>query len=613
LDKRDFWTDPDPEEIGSTAGDFLRQDWLINVSIFLAAMFGRLPALGAWWNRDDWGLLGQAAGIIEKDGSMPARWLSQHLYWDLTWPLFGTNSDPHAWIRMILHGLSAVLVSRIALRAGLPPVSRLAAGLIFAATPLAFTILYWAAGIQELLAGFFALLAVERWLGATRNNQWQAFAAAVLSILSKESGLGLPLLFAALIFVKTGPIKRDRKLAWGLIIFLISVAFIEGKLIVEHFATGPGDSYALGNPLVALGNLGVFGWWLMSPGPVLASKITWPISAGGGMLFILWSIYAVLQWKRKNLLPALSLLGAFLSVAPALALDHHLYPYYGYLAAAAGALTLGSALPGKLVLRQTLLIALCSVAIIWGFFGMQGRLKFRNEFGTPADPLVRSTSFSWQTCRFLPNLLLPKEAEETHRINFLQMPLVKAKATDQSKLGDYWVHHSELYESLHGTLGPKLILGEDVQIEYTNALFSTPADALVLCEASTGFKHWGRTPNALLYPVLTDIGTGHFDRARHHLVLVGNMSDDAVAFIWDPDQMIIPMAQVLANKEYFVDWTATILGPDHSANEVGGVQEMFFNLLSICTGEDFETISAGSQIIRKAQNGLPSGVESRSE
>jgi hypothetical protein len=89
------------------------------------------------------------------------------------------------------------------------------------------------------------------------------------------------------------------------------------------------------------------------------------------------------------------------------------------------------------------------------------------------------------------------------------------------------------------------------------------------------------------------------------MLRVGGMSDDTVPFIWDEGQMIIPLKQVLANKEKFIDWTAGLLGPDHSANEVGGLQNMFFHLLAACTGQEYEDLASGSKIIRKAQSGVP--------
>ena len=39
---------------------------LVEMAVLLAAVIGRLPALGAWWALDDWGLLGRAAGILNE-------------------------------------------------------------------------------------------------------------------------------------------------------------------------------------------------------------------------------------------------------------------------------------------------------------------------------------------------------------------------------------------------------------------------------------------------------------------------------------------------------------------------------------------------------------------
>ncbi len=189
--------------------------WLPEIAVFVAAVSGRMPALGAWWNLDDWGQLARAAGLDAGAAASgwPARLLSQHIYWDLTWPLFGLNSDAHALLRLALHGLAAVLVVRIAARGGLGPLSRLLAGLVFAASPLAFTPLYWASGIQEILAAVFALAAVERWLAAPSQGRRQlawASVLAALSMFSKESALGLPLLFLVFAWLRVGVRLEDK-------------------------------------------------------------------------------------------------------------------------------------------------------------------------------------------------------------------------------------------------------------------------------------------------------------------------------------------------------------------------------------------------------------------
>ncbi|MHB8079135.1 MAG: hypothetical protein ACYDIE_07765, partial [Candidatus Krumholzibacteriia bacterium] len=126
---------------------------MIPVAVLAAAVLGRLPALGAWWCLDDWGLLARAAGRLEAPAGFPARWVSQQAWWSLTWPLCGLHAAGQAWLRIAVHAVAAVTVARIARRAGLGPTAQLTAGLLLAATPVAFTSLYWAAGIQELLGG----------------------------------------------------------------------------------------------------------------------------------------------------------------------------------------------------------------------------------------------------------------------------------------------------------------------------------------------------------------------------------------------------------------------------------------------------------------------------
>jgi len=75
------------------------------------------------------------------------------------------------------------------------------------------------------------------------------------------------------------------------------------------------------------------------------------------------------------------------------------------------------------------------------------------------------------------------------------------------------------------------------------------------------------------------------------------LNEELVMFIFDEGQMIIPMKMVLNNKEEFVDWTVSQLSEGASPHEVGGVQEMFFNLLSSCTGRTVGDLTSGSHLI----------------
>lgn len=596
-----------PRFVGTAEAASPPPDRRIGPAVFLAALLGHLPALGAWWNLDDWGLLGRAAGLVESHAPLgfPARWLSQHLYWDATYPLFGLAPDPYTWTRLVLHALCAWLVVRIAGHARLSAPARLLAGLVIAATPLAFTPLYWAAGIQELLAAFLALWAVERWLAAGRRNLVLAVLLAALSMLAKESGLGLPVLFLAFLWLRVGVEIEDKAFGWALTLLLLGVTVVEGTLVSSHFATGPNDPYALGGPKVLLTNLGVFGWWLLSPGPLLASRILWPMTAAGIMFFVGWGIWAWSLSRQGNQVPTLTLLATLLVLGPALGLKGQVHPYLAYLATAPLGLALGALLPAHWKLRLPVLLAAALIAAGWGFWSMETRLGQRDSQGLPADPVVRAASLSWQVCRDLPQLPLDRGQEGALCLTLLQIPATDEAAALADRLGDRWVAGTHLHEAVGGSLGPRLMLaghfpGREVRVEWANALFTGPRDALVLVAAGPGFKHWGDTANAAYYAALTDVGLGRFERARKHLIRAadlqrtGSAEEATASFFYDPGQMIVPIGRVLEKKEEFIDWTARLLDGEHSPQEVGGLQEMFLQLLVAATGRSLEELTAGS-------------------
>jgi len=583
-----------PKFVGTAEKAQQRPSLMVDLAVFLAALLGHLPALGAWWNRDDWSLLGRAAHLIDGSGGFPARFISQQLYWNLTWPLLGTHADSQAVVRLLVYALCAILVTRIAARAGLATMPRLVAGLIVAATPLAFTSVYWAAGIQELLGAVFALAAVERWLAGSRRDLLLASFFALLSMFSKESGLGLGLLFLIMLFVGVGPGIKDRAFAWGMCLLLLLFSVVEGVLVVQHFPTGSGETFAMGGPVQIANNLGTMGWWMLSPGPLLAESLLWPQIAAGGMLFLLWGFWAFSQIRQNNRLPFLALVAALLSIAAALPLENQMHPYMGFLGICAGSLALASLIPSHLKLPPVLLGALTVTAAAWGFFGMETRLNQRDESGLPADPLVRSTSLSWQMCRMLPQLPVQRGENQRKAVTILQLPMSGRQMEMAGRLGERWVSETPLHAALGGVLGPQLVLDSETRVDWVNALFTNPREAIVLCESGIEFKHWGTTGNACLYAALTDIGMGRFERARKHLVRAADLNEEMMAFTYDPSQMIISADLVLARKEEFIDWTARLLGPGHSAQEVGGLQEMFFNILSSSTGLSIEELSIGS-------------------
>jgi hypothetical protein len=578
-----------------------------------AAVVGRLPALGAWWCRDDWGQLARAAGIVQGDPGLPARWLSQHLYWSLTWPVIGLEAFPHAAIRLILHGAAAGLTWRLALRGGLGPAGALAAGLIFAASPLAFTPLYWASGIQELLAAVLALWAVERWLAGHaqgRRALLTAVAAAALSMLAKESGLGLPVLLIGFLWLGLGVRLEDKAFAWALVMLLLAVAVAEGVLVLQHFATGPGEPYDLGGARVVLLNLAIFGWWLLSPGPLLAGGMEWPMLVVGGLLWVSWAAWGAVRWRQGARLPLLALAGALLALGPALPLRQHVAPYLAYLALAGWALAVASLLPRLLPTPPRLLLAAAVLAAAWGWFGMRTRLGQRTELGLPADGVVAATSLSWDACGKLRSITAARAADDPAPVVLLQFPVDNATRERARRMGELWSVDTELYAALGGAAGPQLVLGRDRRFHWANGLVTASPHALVFAEGGDGLRFWGDTAQASLYAALTDVGLGSFERARAHLTRAAGLSGERIAFVYDEGQMLVPLQIVTARKNDFVNWTLGLAREGVSPQEIGGLQDLFFSLLSACTGQPVEDLTAGSRRVTPAPGSAPADTAS---
>lgn len=571
-----------------------------------AAVLGHLPVLGAWWCRDDWGLLARAAGLADRPAGLPARWLSQHLYWDATWPLWGLDPTPHAVVRLLLHGACALLVVRLARRGGLTAAGAALAGFVFAASPLAFTPLYWAAGIQELLGAALALLAVERWLAAAdegRGATVTAVAAAIGALLSKENALGLPLLLAGFAWWRTGG-RVDRRLERGAAALLLAAAVGAAALAASLFETGKGAPYETGGLATMLANLGLCARWLPVPGPVVGAKASWAAAACGWALVLAWSVWGVRRWRGGQRLPLLALVGAFLSLTPVLPLRHHLAPYMAYLAVAGWALALGALLPRRTPLTRAALVVGFTACAAWSLVTCRTVLGRRNELGLPADDLVRATSLSWEARGTLQGVTGMGGGQPVRQVTLLQVPSGPGALEFAQRYGERWAGRTELYEALGGDYGASLLVPRGVAAHWRNGLVTAPDSALVFVESGTGLKPWGRTGQAAYYAALTDIGFGNFDRARAHLVRAGGLNGKTILFACDQGLLPIPIAMVTRNQKPFIDWTVSRLGQDATRAEVGGLQDTFFNLVCACTGRTLEDVTQGSRVIVPAETAV---------
>jgi hypothetical protein len=574
-----------------------------SLAALAAAMVGHLPLLGAWWCRDDWGLLARAAGLIERPSGIPARWLSQHLYWQATWPLWGLDPAPHALVRLALHGLSALLVVRLGRRGGLTPAAAALGGFVFGASPLAFTPVYWAAGIQELLAATLALLAIDLWLAAGRRGRGAMFAAMLAglgALAAKESALGLALLLGALTCAGAGPGRSDRKAAWGVIVVLLTAAVGAGFLATRLFNTGAGGPYETGGITTLLANLGFSSRWLLMPGPIVGISPSWTAAMTGGLLLTGWTVWGAWRWRRRDRLPLAALLGALLSLAPVLPLRHHLAPYMAYLAVAGWALALGTLVPRRLPLPRVALAAALVVFSAWGLFSSRSVLSRRNELGLPADDIVRATSLSWEAAGLLRSLDSVGDRRPIRQVTLLQIPAGPGALEFAERYGENWAGRTDLHEALGGDLGPRLLVPTGVVAHWRNGLVTAPDSALVLVETGTGLRPWGRTGQAALYAALTDIGLGNFERGRGHLLRAGRLGGKAIGFACDEGLLPIPLALAAQQREAFIDWTVGLLGQKSSRAEVGGLQDTYLNLLCACTGRSLDELTRGSRILLPA-------------
>jgi hypothetical protein len=575
-----------------------RDSLLPPLAALAAAVLGHLPILGTWWCRDDWGLLARAAGVIERPAGLTARWLSQQLYWQATWPLWGLHAAPHAMVRLLLHGLSALLVVRLGRRGGLAPAGAALAGFAFAASPLAFTPLYWAAGIQELLAATLALLAIDLWLSAGRRGLGAVIAATVAAagaMLAKESALGLGLLLGVLLWAGAGPRGRDRAAALTAVALLLAAAAGAGRLATRVFDTGAGSAYQTAGVTTALPNLGVFGRWLADPGPVVGFTKSWTFVITGAVLMLAWAVWGAWRWRRGQRLPLAALAGTLLGLAPVLPLRHHVAPYQAYLAAAGWTLALGSLLPRRMPLPRLALLAALGACCAWGLFTCHVVMTRCNGQGQPVDDIVRASRLSSAACAILRGVDTMGGSRPVREVTLLQFPIGPGALENAQRNGELAVGRTDLFEALGGNLGPRLVAPTGVAVRWRNGLVTAPDSALVLVEAGSGLRPWGRTRQAALYAALTDVGLGNFERARAHLRRAATLGDRASSFTCDESLLPVPLAQVTGQREAFIDWTAGLLTQGVSGVEVSGLQRMYFNLLCACTGRSLEDLTRGSR------------------
>ncbi len=551
--------------------------------VALTAAVGHLAAFGGWWNQDDWGLLARATGLAAEP-SLPLRWLSRTAYWSVLEPLAHLDPVPYACTRLALIALVAAGVARLAQRLGMTTLQSTVAGLIVAGTPLAFTPLYWASGVQDLLALACGVWAIERGFAGGSGAFVAAVALGVAALASKETQLAVPLGLAWAVVARS-PRSRGR-VGWHrwLGVAVVTLAAIAALVLAWlSFSPGADEPYARGGAAAIVSNLGTYGWWLVSPGPLYAAHITLAMTVAGWAFWAVWAAWGMACGRQGWHVPLLTWACALAAIAPALPLARHVLPYLALPAAPFLALVLADLVPRRWTARQGVVIALVIGVGGWAILGMKARLENRDGHGLPADPVVQRTAVAYHAASLLRDL--PSGARPASGLVLLQPPATAAAANVAQRLGERWVMGSLLHRSLEGTLGPRLILGADVPVVWANALEATPRDALVLVDAGSEFRVWGPTPQALFDLALTDVARGLFERARRDLVRAGALNGETVAFLFAPDDLPVPLAQVQARKQAFLDHLGAGVEAGRSRWEVAGTRHLFLQLLAACADE----------------------------
>lgn len=553
---------------------------------FGAGALAGLPVLRTWWHQDDWGLLARAARLIDAE-AVPVRWLSRVLYWDLAWPLFHLDPLPYAATRLLLHGGSAALLAAIAARAGLPPLAQLAAALLFAASPLAFTPLFWASGVQELLAAFLALAAVERWLAWSKRPASLRLPAVVAlgaaAMLAKESAAGLPLLLGGLAWARWGRPARWPRAAAVALAALAAAAIAAAVLALKGFDTAAGAPFALGGVKAAGLNLLTYAVWLVMPGPFLRTQLYTPHLLFGLLIWAGWAAWGAAAWRRGDRRPMAALAGCVLALAPVLPLAGHAAPYMAYLAAAGTPLAAALLLPRRWRAGGAVLIALAALGTAAGWARHDTVGRARNADGRPRDQQVARAELSRSAidalASFRAGATPPGEAPVTD-IVLLQLPATPQIADMADRLDASMVLPSDLYTSLQGVLGPTVMLGQGVTLRWLNRLDKAPPAAAVFVDDGDRWRFWGRVDQARLYAALTAVGRGQYLRATRALLQAALGGGQKLPFLYDADQLPVTPAQVRANAAAFEAFLASP-ATELPAEAVAALQAIFRELLRI--------------------------------
>jgi protein O-mannosyl-transferase len=274
-------------------------------------------------------------------------WLLAHLSNVQSPDIFGATLNPYIFhaANLVVHWLCACAVLEILLRLKIRAWAAGAGTLIFAVHPLQVEAVAWASGMKDLLSGFFALLAIWRYIAALessgRGRKWNYALSTIFyvgALLSKPSTVVTPLIVGAIeLIIYRRPWKSVLAWTWPWYALGIAATLITIKIQrLEGWVGGP----LWAHPLIALDSLAFYLGKLILPiglkfdfgrnpqavltDPSLHHPLYWT------WIFPVAVAIAIWRSRRKELILAGSIF--FLALLPELGLKTFAYQYYSTVA-----------------------------------------------------------------------------------------------------------------------------------------------------------------------------------------------------------------------------------------------------------------------------------------
>ena len=447
---------------------------------------------------DDYTFLLQAAGLDPSPFSL-RRWLAVSGYYSLWLRLFGPN--PLAWhvTSFVLHAANAVWVYAFARRLGASRDGSWIACGLFAASPLAFTTLYWAACIQEIGSTFFLFAAV--WVGWRADRwRWTAVGLFALAMLCKESVIAAPLVLPLVI----GRRARGPALA---MLAAGAALFIGAGLQQRMFDASLDSPYATSYGWTLIVNLATQFVWFVAPWRAYPDRVAGPqpalvlpAAAVAGAIAV-----ALVTTRGRYARMFVAACAWFVALLlPVLPLRQHSYAYYSY-APQVGFLILFGAGLSRLVARLapgswwwrsgagTAVVA-ASVLLAGHNTRVHESLKLQNSI-VPHDSVVRYGSAAGAIVAALHESPITPDVRQVAFMNFPEELGRAARTPGQERPGMVRVRKLPLRDALRGgklvTLNLPGVNG--VWIDTLNATFEGPDTVIFF---TSGFNTLERVPGA---------------------------------------------------------------------------------------------------------------------